>query len=154
MQHSPHFYSHSFPPQAELGQDDPTSSLSRILTYNKIKTHKMWQPEEEGMSVIWSVDKKENSQRLFNIPVWSVCTSRKPQKKKEKREKRNYPWWKTDKMWQLCLSVLVVSLKSRWSSQIIVRRLSLKACLNLWCVEALLQMTMFTVKISFQYKQP
>lgn len=33
-------------------------------------------------------------------------------------------------------------------------RLSLKASLNLECVEALLQMTMFTVKISFQYKQP
>lgn len=62
---------------AELGQDDPTSSLSGILTYNKIKTHKMRQPKEGGMSIIWSVDNKESPQGLFNIPVWSVCTSRK-----------------------------------------------------------------------------
>lgn len=33
------------------------------------------------MSVIWSVDNKENSQGLLNIPVWSVYTSRKAKKK-------------------------------------------------------------------------
>lgn len=44
----------------------------------------MWQPEEGGMSVIWSVDNKENSQGLLNIPVWSVYTSRKTKKKKKK----------------------------------------------------------------------
>lgn len=39
------------------------------------------------MPVIWSVDNKENSQGLFNIPVWSVCSRRKLGKKKEKRKK-------------------------------------------------------------------
>lgn len=35
------------------------------------------------MSVIWSVDNKENSQGLLNIPVWSVYTSRKTKKKQK-----------------------------------------------------------------------
>lgn len=49
----------------------------------------MWQPEEAGMSVIWSVDNKENSQGLFNNPVWSVCTSRKlGVEKKNKKQKK------------------------------------------------------------------
>lgn len=53
-----------------------------FLHVTRLKHRKCDNLRKEECQVIWSVDDKENSQGLFNIPVWSVYTSKKTKKEK------------------------------------------------------------------------